>query len=213
MQSVTLWSNTDFYENCIYCTCTSETRFGDNIPHAPFRTAHYVFSAGLKHFTKYTERVQTDPWENSAMLKKDRLWNSFGESNWDLRRYRIICILINYWIFTGEKEDRNSAELLFQEQGDLGDLFSKTLQYEQEEKVLMSFPALEASMFSLQNHWLPKSLNWGSMPNFGWKGKLKRLKGKLIGFVVILVKKKKKTQLVATALWKSVLQEIFEGKN
>lgn len=135
----------------------------------------------VSNFIKYTERVQIGAWEISAVLKKG------GTFCFDQNK-------INYWIFTREKETRNSAGILFQEQGeDLEELSSKTLRYvipkAQEEKVLVSIPALATSMFSLQKHWLPKYLNWGRMPNFAWQGKLKGLKGKLTDYMVILVKK------------------------
>lgn len=89
MQLVTLWSNTDFSEKCMHCTCKSETRFGDNIPHTPFRTVYHVFSAGLRNVIKYTERVQIDAQEISAVLKKEALSVfeiPLGKSNRDLSR-------------------------------------------------------------------------------------------------------------------------------
>lgn len=84
-------------KNVFIVTCKSEKRFGDHIPHTPFRTKDNVFTAGFRNFMKYNGRSQIDEWQISAMLKKEAPFVSeipLWESNWDLRRYSTVCLLV-----------------------------------------------------------------------------------------------------------------------
>lgn len=110
------------------------------IQHTTYTFQNSKLRSGLRNFIKYTARVQIDAWKTYAVLKNEVpsvFEIALGKSNWDLRRHSIICLLVwsewkikkKNWIFTGVKETRNSAGILFQEQREhLGDLFfSKTL--------------------------------------------------------------------------------------